>query len=80
MQGIPITALDTYLRYFYSELKAKEGGFYAPASLVCIRAGIQSLFSLNRPDVNIISDQRFIKASRMQKTMVARYKTLNQQK
>jgi len=80
LQGIPIALLDTYLRYFYSELKTKEGKFYAPASLVCIRAGIQRFFSLNRPNVNIISDQRFVKSNRMLKTMVSRYKTSNQPK
>ena len=78
--GIPIVLLNTYLRYFYSELRTRNGNFYAPASLVCIRAGINRYFSLNRPDVNIIGDQRFIKANRMLKTMVARYKTSNQPK
>ena len=77
---VPIGILDTYLRYFYSELKTKDGKYYAPASLVCIRAGIHRYFMLNRPEVNVNGDQRFVKSNRMLKTMVAKYKTSNQVK
>jgi hypothetical protein len=78
--NIPISILNNYLRYFYSELRTKQGLYYAPASLICFRAGLHRHFLFIRKDVNIISDHRFERSNRMLATMVQRYKTSNQTK
>lgn len=77
LETLPKSVLNTYLRYFYSQLKTKTGMYYAPASLVCIRAGIQRYLQsppINRIDLNIISDKDFAQANRMLKSMVAKFK------
>ncbi len=56
---VPKSILDTYLRFYYSSLRTKDGRFYAPKSLICIRASIHRYFQLNRPSVNIIEDSMF---------------------
>ena len=78
LENIPIRILDNYLRFFYSELRTKEGNYYAPASLVCFRAAIHRYFLLIRSDVNIIGDVRFRRSHQMLKAMVAKYKKSGQ--
>ena len=78
--NIPISILNNYLRYFYSELRTKQGLYYAPASLICFRAGLHRHFLFIRKDVNIISDHLFERSNKMLATMVQRYKTSNQTK
>ena len=80
VMNIPKKILNTYLRFFYSELRQLDGSFYAPPSLICIRAGLHRYFSIHRPDINIIADTDFNSANRMLKTMVAKYKRSNQTK
>ena len=75
---VPKSILDTYLRFYYSSLRTKDGRFYAPKSLICIRASIHRYFQLNRPSVNIIEDSMFSLLNRMLKTMVAKFKTSGQ--
>lgn len=62
--------LNNYLRYFYHELRRKNGGFYSPASLKCIRAGIHRHLTqtLDRR-VDIINGVNFASSNRMLKTM-----------
>ena len=75
-EKLPYSILNTYLRYFYSELKKEDGTPYAPASLICIRASLQRQLSLpefGRPEINIISGDQFAGSNRMLKAMVARY-------
>jgi len=80
LQNIPISILNNYLRLFYAELRMKNGFYYAPASLICFRAGLHRHFLFIRKDVHIISDHRFERANRMLATMVQKYKTSNQPK
>lgn len=52
------TVLASYVRFFYFELKTKSGGFYSPASLRCIRAGLWKFLQNIRNDINIIEGNR----------------------
>lgn len=63
-------SLNNYLRYFYHELRTKNGQYYSPASLKCIRAGIHRHITqaLNR-NINIINGNEFASSNRMMKTM-----------
>lgn len=47
LQTIPIRILDNYLRFFYSDLKTKEGKYYTLTSLIYFRAAIRSMFPSN---------------------------------
>ena len=76
---VPPAILDTYLRYFYSSLRTKDGKLYAPKTLICIRAAIHRYFQINRPNVNIIEDRSFCQSNRMLKTMVAKFKKSGQE-
>lgn len=78
--NLPPKILNDYLRYFYSQLRTKDGKFYTPSSLVCFRAAIQRFLNVNRPGVNIISGMEFSQANRMLKSMVMKYKTSGQSK
>lgn len=80
LKNIPIAILKDYLRFFYSCLRTKDNMFYAPASLICIRAALHRYFMLNRPDVNIIGDIRFAQANRMLVSMVRKFKSSGQPK
>lgn len=80
LKNIPITVLNNYLRYFYAQLRTADDKFYAPATLICIRAGLHRHFMLFRPDVNIIGDVRFAKANRMLVSMVRKFKASCQPK
>ena len=64
---VPTSILDIYLRFYYSSLRTKDGRFYAPKPLICIRASIHRYFQLNRPSVNIIEDSMFTLSNRMLK-------------
>lgn len=77
---IPESILNTYLRYFYSELRTQKGEYFSPSSLICIRAGLHRYFCLNRPSVNIIGSETYKQANRMLKTMVVQFKKSGQEK
>jgi hypothetical protein len=77
---LPPKILNDYLRYFYSQLRTQDNQFYAPASLICIRAAIHRYFCLERPTINIITDSWFSQSNRMLKSMVVKYKTSGQPK
>ena len=67
--------LDEYVGYFYSELRKKDGNYYSPASLNCIRA---SLFHyLIRPPlslkVHIISGKDFFNSNEILKALSKKY-------
>lgn len=79
LETIPKDIFNNYLRYFYSELKTKDGNLYSPASLICIRAALFRFFQLKN-NINIIGDQNFQLSNHMLKTMVYRYKRSNQSK
>lgn len=76
------SALNDYLRLFYSELKTDNGLFYAPASLICIRAALHR--HLTSPEVNkrldILHGEDFRRANGVLKGMVKSYLTSNQEK
>ena len=80
-ERIPSQLLNDYLRLFYSHLKKKDGTFYAPASLICIRAALHR--HLQSPEVNstvnILSDVTFIRANNVLKAMVKQYLNSNQE-
>ena len=77
--NIPSKVLNDYLRYFYSQLRNREGNFYAPASLICFRAAIHRYYVANKPEINIMNDQMFHKSNCMLRTMVAKYKRSGQE-
>ena len=39
-EEVPLSVLNDYLRLFYASLKTVDGQYYAPASLICIRAAL----------------------------------------
>ena len=77
---LPHSILNKYLRYFYSQLRKKDGCYYSPRTLVCFRAGIHRYMRFHRPDINIIDDSNFGQANRMLATMVGKFKTSGQPK
>uniref|UniRef100_A0A1I8FHB9 Tyr recombinase domain-containing protein n=1 Tax=Macrostomum lignano TaxID=282301 RepID=A0A1I8FHB9_9PLAT len=55
-----------FLRYYYYQLRRHDGGPYSPASLVCIRAGIQRFLTMVAGlTINIIDGEEFVLANRM---------------
>ena len=80
IKEVPVSILNNYLRYFYSELRTQDGLYYAPSSLICFRAALHRHFLFIRKDVNIISDHCFERSNRMLATMVQKFKTSNQTK
>ena len=72
-ETIPNVMLNKYLTYFYSELRKRDGNYYSPPSLICIRASIQRHFNFLGKTVNILSDTEFGRANRMLKAMVGKY-------
>ena len=80
-EKVPSKVLNDYLRLFYANLKKNDGTFYAPASLICIRAAIHR--HLKSPEVNstfnILNDDQFIRANKVLKAMVKCYLTSNQE-
>ena len=80
-EEVPPRILNDYLRLFYSSLRTLEGTFYAPASLVCIRAAIQRHISLTcKTNLNILSGDEFHKANGVLKAMVKNYLNSHQDK
>lgn len=80
IERVPPKILNNYLRFFYSELKTKDGKFYAPKSLICFRAALHRYFSspsVNRSDINILSSSDFSGSNRILKTMVGKYLSSN---
>jgi hypothetical protein len=75
IETIPVELLCQYLRYFYSELRTQKGSYFSPATLICIRAGIQRYHSgapRNRP-INIVTGSEFVSANKMLKVMGTMY-------
>lgn len=71
---MPSWKLNEYLWYYYFGLKKKNGDNYAPATLVCIRAGIQRYFNLvkNRK-ISLVNGTDFDSANRMLKVKVREF-------
>jgi site-specific recombinase XerD len=64
--------LNLNLRYFYSQLKRKNGECYSGSSLLCIRAALHRHFTtapLNR-QFNIMQDKNFLSANNMLKSKI----------
>ena len=74
-EKVPATIRNKYLRYFYCELRTSEGKYYAPASLICIRAALQRFFSSAevKSGYNIISGDDFKGANQILKAMISKY-------
>ena len=79
-ETVPPKLLNDYLRLFYASLRKKDGTFYAPSSLVCVRAAIHRyLTSPNvNANVNILNDETFRRANGILKAMVKKYLTSSQ--
>ncbi len=63
--------LNKYLRYYYSSLRKGDGGYFAPSTLGCIRAGIHRYLTsapVNRV-IDIINGAEFCSANRMLRSM-----------
>ena len=60
------------LRYFYSELRNKSGGYYSKSTLVCIRAALYRYFKTERM-FDIILEQEFFHANQILKSVIKTY-------
>ena len=76
------SVLNDYLRLFYSKLRTNKGTYYAPASLVCIRAVIQRHFTSAEcnKNVNILTGEDFKRANGVLRAMGKLYLQCNQDK
>lgn len=75
IENMPVRFLADYLRYFYYTLKCKDGSFYAPRSLVSIRASIHRYLTspmVNR-NINVLNDQAFNRANAVLRVMVGKW-------
>lgn len=75
IEAMPVRFLADYLRYFYFSLRCKDGSFYAPRSLVGIRASVHRYLTssdVNR-QVNILKDPEFSRANAVLKAMVGKW-------
>ena len=72
---MPKTYLAQYLRYFYANLKKKDGSFYSPATLLCIRSSINRYLTSSEvgQKLNICSDPDFKSSNTMLKVMVSKF-------
>lgn len=72
----------TYLlfRYWYSQAKRRDGLYYSPSTLICMRAAVHR--HLTQPPINrtidILHGGAFLSANNMLKALV--YKSLSQKK
>lgn len=74
-ETIPNNILCDNLRLFYETLRSKEGLFYSPKTLICIRAALQRYLSsvdVNRM-VNIVSGVEFVRANNVVKAAIGMY-------
>lgn len=67
--------LNDYLRFFYSKLRTKDGSFYSPSTLLCIRSSLNRFFnsSVLSKNVNIVNGPEFASCNRMLKSMVGHF-------
>lgn len=81
-EKVPNTILNDYLRLFYSQLRTNKGEYYAPASLICVRAAIhRHLTSAEcNNNINILTGDEFKRANGVLKAMVKLYLESNQDK
>lgn len=79
-ETVPPNVLNDYLRLFYASLKKKDGTYYAPSSLVCVRAAIHRYLTSPKinASVNILNDETFRRANGILKAMIKKYLTSNQ--
>ena len=81
-EEVPLSVLNDYLRLFYASLKTVDGQYYAPASLICIRAALHrhlTSASCNKK-INILTGEDFRRANGVLKAMVKLYLNSNQMK
>lgn len=75
IENMPVSFLALYLRFFYFNLRCKDGRPYSPRSLIGIRAAIHR--HLTSPEVNrsinIMKDSQFDRANGMLKTMIGKW-------
>ena len=71
---------NDYLRLFYANLRKKDGTYYTPSSLVCVRAAIHRQLTSPNVDanVNILNDEPFKRENGVLKAMIKKYLTSNQ--
>ena len=72
---MPAKILSDYLRLFYGNLKKLDGTFFAPSSLICIRASIhRHLTSVEiNSDYDIVNGIQFRRANGVLKAMIGKY-------
>lgn len=64
--------LNDYLGFFYSKLRTKNGEFYSPKTLICIRAAIHrhlTSTTINRKII-IMEDREFMRSNNILKAMI----------
>ena len=74
-ERVPDSILNNYLRLYYASLRRGDGAYYAPASLICVRAAIhRHLVSaeINRK-IDILNGENFRRANGVLKAMVKKY-------
>uniref|UniRef100_A0A1I8FY32 Core-binding (CB) domain-containing protein n=1 Tax=Macrostomum lignano TaxID=282301 RepID=A0A1I8FY32_9PLAT len=60
--------IDSLLRYFYGSLRKRNGEYFAPATLICIRAALYRHFMSTRR-INILTDDAFYASNTTLKSM-----------
>jgi site-specific recombinase XerD len=81
-EKVPDRFLCNYLRFFYSQLRMKNGDFYSPSTLICVRSAIHrhlTSVSVDR-NVDILHGVEFKRANSVLKSMVGRYLSSGQVK
>ena len=81
-EKVPDALLCNYLRLFYSQLRMKNGEFFSPSTLICIRAAIHRHLTSVSVDrhVNILHGEEFKRANSVLKSMAGQYLASGQKK
>lgn len=81
-EKVPDSILNNYLRLYYATLRREDGTYYAPASLICIRAAIhRHLVSAEiNCKIDILNGENFRRANGVLKAMVKKYLESGQEK
>ena len=75
IETMPVKFLANYLRFFYFNLRCKDGTFYAPRSLIGIRASLHRYLTSCEVDrgINILKDKEFDRPNAILKAMVGKW-------
>lgn len=61
------------MRFFYNDLKSKEGKYSSPASLISFYTALNRYFFQIRQDIDIIGNVQIRRSNQMLKAMFTKY-------